>query len=614
MDLSCLEDEEFCFESFNNSNKDDELVIMNGLYKVVIHANIVYLRPVYWKQEDEVWILARGTWLYEIPKFPPLTYFSELDLVDINQELYFQPIPLINEKILLPKNYQKEKSSDLVLKCNPGWINWIRHGFGYFENCIDLRILRGNTNNMYHRSFKKHEFSELIFVVHGIGHHMGEHGIVGNTNDIRSNFYQYLKKFTNISNQPMLIPIAWRHLLPLNDEKLKSVSMARGELSTISVILNDVLYYANNGIYKNTIITSAISQMNTKYAMFLKNNPEFSGSVSILAHSLGSVIAYDALHEHRDELIFKDKINLLFLIGSPLGLFLTNNAISHENLIKNTFMKNGKIFNIFHSDDPVAHRIEPLFHIDYKNVAPLATPLQSEFRKTFANKLEISIDEAADLEAFYRALLNRTDASIHGNISVEYQIPNRIDLNIKTNLTNNRFPILKQTFGVANWLTETIQAHTCYWNRPEVIAIMAKFLYNITPNSMETYNDFKPYDRSIVSSKACITPMMVSRVIKRFEENGSNDDRPGRGRKKTARSKRNILRTNGMIYRNPTTKANSTRKLAKKLEGTIPKDLVQINKKQGDIWAALPYASMLILQLPISSFSIVSYQKLKDNL
>jgi hypothetical protein len=85
MDLSCLEDEEFCFESFNNSNKDDELVVMNGLYKVVMHADIAYLRPVYWKQEDEVWILLRATWLYEIPKFPPLTYFSELDLIDINQ-------------------------------------------------------------------------------------------------------------------------------------------------------------------------------------------------------------------------------------------------------------------------------------------------------------------------------------------------------------------------------------------------------------------------------------------------------------------------------------------------------------------------------------------------
>uniref|UniRef100_A0A915ECL3 KAP NTPase domain-containing protein n=1 Tax=Ditylenchus dipsaci TaxID=166011 RepID=A0A915ECL3_9BILA len=39
-----------------------------------------------------------------------------------------------------------------------------------------------------------------------------------------------------------------------------------------------------------------------------------------------------------------------------------------------------------------------------------------------------------------------------------------------------------------------------------------------------------------------ITPMMVSRAINRFEEIRSNKDRTGRGRKKTARSKKNIQR------------------------------------------------------------------------
>ena len=53
--------------------------------------------------------------------------------------------------------------------------------------------------------------------------------------------------------------------------------------------------------------------------------------------------------------------------------------------------------------------------------------------------------------------------------------------------------------------------------------------------------------------------------IRRFEETGSYEDRKGRGRKKTARSKRNIQRAKGIIKRNPTTKANSSRKLAKKL-------------------------------------------------
>src|SRR5690348_11657614 len=62
-----------------------------------------------------------------------------------------------------------------------------------------------------------------------------------------------------------------------------------------------------------------------------------------------------------------------------------------------------------------------------------------------------------------------------------------------------------------------------------------------------------------------IDKMAVSRAIKRFEETGSNKDRPGRGRKKTARSQHKIQSAKEMIRRNPTTKANSTRKLAKKL-------------------------------------------------
>jgi biotin operon repressor len=54
----------------------------------------------------------------------------------------------------------------------------------------------------------------------------------------------------------------------------------------------------------------------------------------------------------------------------------------------------------------------------------------------------------------------------------------------------------------------------------------------------------------------------VRDAIKRFEETGSNANRK---REKTARSKKNILRAKTMIKRNPSTKANSTRKLAKKL-------------------------------------------------
>uniref|UniRef100_A0A914E153 Insertion element IS150 protein InsJ-like helix-turn-helix domain-containing protein n=1 Tax=Acrobeloides nanus TaxID=290746 RepID=A0A914E153_9BILA len=49
----------------------------------------------------------------------------------------------------------------------------------------------------------------------------------------------------------------------------------------------------------------------------------------------------------------------------------------------------------------------------------------------------------------------------------------------------------------------------------------------------------------------------VSKAIKRFEETGSNQDRPKGRPEKTARNRRNIMRAREMIQRNPTTKANS---------------------------------------------------------
>uniref|UniRef100_A0A914EH31 Transposase n=1 Tax=Acrobeloides nanus TaxID=290746 RepID=A0A914EH31_9BILA len=48
----------------------------------------------------------------------------------------------------------------------------------------------------------------------------------------------------------------------------------------------------------------------------------------------------------------------------------------------------------------------------------------------------------------------------------------------------------------------------------------------------------------------------VSKAIKRFEETGSNQDRPKGRPEKTARNSRNIMRAREMIQRNPTTKAN----------------------------------------------------------
>uniref|UniRef100_A0A914DG67 Uncharacterized protein n=1 Tax=Acrobeloides nanus TaxID=290746 RepID=A0A914DG67_9BILA len=75
----------------------------------------------------------------------------------------------------------------------------------------------------------------------------------------------------------------------------------------------------------------------------------------------------------------------------------------------------------------------------------------------------------------------------------------------------------------------------------------------------------KGYSTREIKHLLDVSQSSVTRHIKRYEETGSHKDRKGRGRKKTATNRRNIQRSKEMIQRNPTTKANSSRKLAKKL-------------------------------------------------
>lgn len=67
----------------------------------------------------------------------------------------------------------------------------------------------------------------------------------------------------------------------------------------------------------------------------------------------------------------------------------------------------------------------------------------------------------------------------------------------------------------------------------------------------------------------------VHRHIKRFEETGSHKNKPKGRPETTARNRQNIQRAKAMLKRNPTTKANSSRKLAKKL-GISPKSAHRI--------------------------------------
>ena len=69
--------------------------------------------------------------------------------------------------------------------------------------------------------------------------------------------------------------------------------------SVVSVVL-DVLYYMSPS-HKDMMLTALYTAINRIYSRFLIRNPGFEergGKVSLIGHSLGSVVLFDLLCEH----------------------------------------------------------------------------------------------------------------------------------------------------------------------------------------------------------------------------------------------------------------------------------------------------------------------------
>ncbi|EIE77626.1 hypothetical protein G6F46_012037 [Rhizopus delemar] len=173
----------------------------------------------------------------------------------------------------------------------------------------------------------------------------------------------------------------------------------------VSDVFLDIPLYLTNK-YHDQMIQVITREVNRVYKLFLERNPSFSknnGQVSILGHSLGSLLAFDILSvqpfapnqkpdpettavltEKKPLVTFDFPVRNFFAVGSPLGMILllrsykivsrkaltTNTAPNHVNtpssnktpssLVSFVYPAADNIYNIFHKSDPVAYRLEPL--------------------------------------------------------------------------------------------------------------------------------------------------------------------------------------------------------------------------------------------------------------
>ncbi|KAG0362160.1 hypothetical protein BG005_006504 [Podila minutissima] len=173
----------------------------------------------------------------------------------------------------------------------------------------------------------------------------------------------------------------------------------------VSDVLMDVLLYMTPN-YKRKMMEVVTAELNAVYQKFIAHNPDFirrGGKVSIIGHSLGSLLALDILNhqpfsqQHYQPIpsspVFEKFISFekgthnpvsldfpvtnFFALGSPIGLFLllkgcklgarlSDSSTTGESTLNPCFRPAVEnMYNIFHRSDPVAHRVEPLISKSY---------------------------------------------------------------------------------------------------------------------------------------------------------------------------------------------------------------------------------------------------------
>ena len=129
---------------------------------------------------------------------------------------------------------------------------------------------------------------------------------------------------------------------------------------------------------RTRILKGIAEVLNETVAKFRAHNPSVAAvPISMIGHSLGSVILYDLLILQTEadldpalKLTFAP--SALFLPGSPLGLFLIVRGVPPDG--HRLLPPNLKLFNIFEANDPIAYRIEPLVVARAAHLAPKSVP------------------------------------------------------------------------------------------------------------------------------------------------------------------------------------------------------------------------------------------------
>lgn len=193
------------------------------------------------------------------------------------------------------------------------------------------------------------------------------------------------------------------HVDPPKDFTLTDVTGP--SIPAVRELINDVMldipYFMSK--HKQSMVQAMIGEANRVYRLWCRHNPGFHGNgrVHLVAHSLGSVMALDALSMQPTYLpdqkvdegkasreLFEFDTKSVFFCGSPVGFFLHLERSKltprkgrmkpgAEIITTNSDLNGGRgefgcmavdnVYNIVHPNDPVAYLLNPCVDVNYAN-------------------------------------------------------------------------------------------------------------------------------------------------------------------------------------------------------------------------------------------------------
>ncbi|XP_022665117.1 phospholipase DDHD2-like isoform X4 [Varroa destructor] len=284
------------------------VTVCGGRFEVDLSSKKMY--PVYWTEPEAIHV-RRCTWFYKGEGESRYTPYEE-DTAHLLEES-FQKCHNLNKW-----NRQIDVGSGHYVKIYSATLmtHHVPSGFtDEWGNISDStprpRIVKRGADQATEAAFEPGEgqtIDHLIFVVHGIGAvcDLKMRTVEQCLDDFRSMSNQLIQNHfgeqfqTGKVGRVEFLPVSWHSKLHGEttglDEKLQKITI--NTISRVREFSNDTILDAllyTSPVYCQTIVDHVGSELNRLHHLFKKRNPNFTGTIGLAGHSLGSMILYDIL-------------------------------------------------------------------------------------------------------------------------------------------------------------------------------------------------------------------------------------------------------------------------------------------------------------------------------